>query len=114
MSMVKSSLPLRNDFRWRAAAKRSRASARARRAAKSWLRWVEALTSRGNIMDLKYSPEEEKFRTEVRAFFDAELPTDIRTKLQLGRRISKDDMVRWQKILFRKGWGAPNWPKSFG
>ena len=22
--------------------------------------------------------------------------------------------MRWQKILFRKGWGAPNWPKSFG
>jgi alkylation response protein AidB-like acyl-CoA dehydrogenase len=65
-------------------------------------------------MDLKYNPEEQKFRAEVRAFFDAELPTDIRTKLQLGRRISKDDMVRWQKILFRKGWGAPNWPKSFG
>ena len=65
-------------------------------------------------MDLKYNAEEQKFRAEVRAFFDAELPADIRTKLQLGRRISKDDMVRWQKILFRKGWGAPNWPKSFG
>jgi alkylation response protein AidB-like acyl-CoA dehydrogenase len=65
-------------------------------------------------MDLKYNPEEEKFRTEVRAFFDAELPTDIRTKLQLGRRISKEDMVRWQKILFRKGWGAVNWPTRFG
>src|SRR5258707_11177948 len=65
-------------------------------------------------MDLKYNAEEEKFRTDVRAFFDAELPTDIRTKLQLGRRISKEDMVRWQKILFRKGWGAPNWPKAFG
>src|SRR5580704_10729767 len=65
-------------------------------------------------MDLKYNPEEENFRAEVRAFFDAELPTDIRTKLQLGRRISKEDMVRWQKILFRKGWGAPNWPKAFG
>ncbi|MEA3139170.1 MAG: hypothetical protein QOK23_1339 [Gammaproteobacteria bacterium] len=65
-------------------------------------------------MDLKYSPEEEDFRAEVRAFFDAELPADIRSKLQLGRRISKDDMVRWQKILFRKGWGAVNWPSAFG
>src|ERR1700674_3387678 len=65
-------------------------------------------------MDLKYNPQEEKFRAEVRAFFEAELPTDIRTKLQLGRRISKDDMVRWQKILFSKGWGAVNWPKRFG
>ncbi len=56
-------------------------------------------------MDLKYNPEEEKFRAEVRAFFDAELPTDIRTKLQLGRHIAKDDMVRWQKILYAQGLG---------
>jgi alkylation response protein AidB-like acyl-CoA dehydrogenase len=65
-------------------------------------------------MDLKYNQEEEKFRAEVRAFFEAELPSDIRAKLQIGRRISKDDMVRWQKILFKKGWGAVNWPKAFG
>ncbi len=32
----------------------------------------------------------------------------------MGRHISKDDMVRWQKILYRKGWGAPNWPTKFG
>ena len=65
-------------------------------------------------MDLKFTPEEEKFRGEVRAFFDAELPKDVRTKLELGRHISKDDMVRWQKIMHRKGWGAPNWPTKFG
>jgi alkylation response protein AidB-like acyl-CoA dehydrogenase len=65
-------------------------------------------------MDLKFTAEEEKFRDEVRAFFEAELPTDIRTKLELGRRQSKDDMVRWQKILFKRGWGAPNWPTKFG
>jgi len=65
-------------------------------------------------MDLKFTPEEETFRGEVRAFFEAEVPKDIRAKLELGRRISKDDMVRWQKIMHRKGWGAPGWPKKFG
>jgi alkylation response protein AidB-like acyl-CoA dehydrogenase len=65
-------------------------------------------------MDLTFTPAEEKFRGEVRAFFDAELPKDIRTKLELGRHISKDDMVNWQKIMFRKGWGAPGWPVKFG
>jgi alkylation response protein AidB-like acyl-CoA dehydrogenase len=65
-------------------------------------------------MDLKFSPEEEKFREEVRAFFEAEVPKDIRAKLDLGRRISKDDMVQWQKIMYRKGWGAPGWPVKFG
>jgi alkylation response protein AidB-like acyl-CoA dehydrogenase len=65
-------------------------------------------------MDLKFTADEEGFRAEVRAFFDAELPDDIQRKLELGRRISKDDMVRWQKIMNAKGWGAPGWPKKFG
>jgi alkylation response protein AidB-like acyl-CoA dehydrogenase len=65
-------------------------------------------------MDLNFTPQEEEFRAQVRAFFQSELPTDIRDKIELGRRISKDDMVRWQKILHKKGWGAPNWPKQFG
>ena len=65
-------------------------------------------------MDLNFTPEEEKFRSEVRAFFKSELPDDIRNKLELGRRISKDDMVKWQKIMYAKGWGAPGWPVEFG
>jgi alkylation response protein AidB-like acyl-CoA dehydrogenase len=65
-------------------------------------------------MDLNFTPEEEKFRGEVRAFFNAELPKEIRNKLELGRRISKEDMVNWQKIMYAKGWGAPNWPVEFG
>jgi alkylation response protein AidB-like acyl-CoA dehydrogenase len=65
-------------------------------------------------MDLNFTPQQEEFRAEVRAFFQGELPRDIHDKIELGRRISKDDMVRWQKILHKKGWGAPNWPKEFG
>jgi alkylation response protein AidB-like acyl-CoA dehydrogenase len=65
-------------------------------------------------MDLAYTPREESFRTEVRAFLEAELPEDIRRKMRLGRRLHKDDMVRWQKILHRRGWGAGMWPERFG
>lgn len=65
-------------------------------------------------MDLKYTPEEEAFRARVRAFFEAELPADIRDRMRLGRRMRKEDMVRWQQILFRHGWGAVMWPTRFG
>jgi alkylation response protein AidB-like acyl-CoA dehydrogenase len=65
-------------------------------------------------MDLKYTPEEEAFRAEVRSFIDAELPPDISNKIRLGRRLRKDDFVRWQKILHARGWGAVMWPKRFG
>ena len=65
-------------------------------------------------MDLNYSPEEELFRAEVRAFLTAELPSDLRHKVNLGRRLRKEDLVCWQKILYRRGWGAGMWPRRFG
>jgi alkylation response protein AidB-like acyl-CoA dehydrogenase len=65
-------------------------------------------------MDLNFTPEEESFRAEVRAFLEAELPDDIRAKVRLGRRMHKDDLVRWQRILYRRGWGAGMWPRRYG
>ena len=65
-------------------------------------------------MDLKYSQDEEGFRGQVRTFLAAELPADIREKSRLGKRLAKEDFIRWQKILNSKGWGAVMWPKQFG
>ena len=65
-------------------------------------------------MDLSYTPQEEAFRAEVRAFLDAGVPADVRAKVRLGRRLHKDDMLGWQKILHRRGWGAGMWPTRFG
>ena len=65
-------------------------------------------------MDLKYTAEEQAFRREVRAFFEAELPADIRRRTSLGKRLRKDDMTRWQRILHGRGWGATMWPQRFG
>jgi hypothetical protein len=41
-------------------------------------------------MNLNYTAEQESFRAEVRAFFEAELPADIRSKVRLGRRMHRD------------------------
>ncbi|HEX4389079.1 MAG TPA: acyl-CoA dehydrogenase family protein [Steroidobacteraceae bacterium] len=65
-------------------------------------------------MDLSFTQEDEAFRTEVRGFLAAELPADIAGNVLNGRRLRKDDMVRWQKILYVRGWGAGLWPKRFG
>jgi alkylation response protein AidB-like acyl-CoA dehydrogenase len=65
-------------------------------------------------MDLQYTREEQAFRAGVRTFFEAELPSDIRAKMRLGKRLRKDDLMRWQKILHRQGWGAVMWPQRFG
>jgi alkylation response protein AidB-like acyl-CoA dehydrogenase len=65
-------------------------------------------------MHLSYTPEEESFRAEVRAFLAAELPQEMRDRVRSGRRLDKEDILRWQNILYRRGWGAGMWPKRFG
>ena len=65
-------------------------------------------------MDLRYAPEELAFRDEVRGWLDAHLPADIRDKVVHYRGLSKDDLVRWHKILAAKGWAVPHWPVEWG
>jgi alkylation response protein AidB-like acyl-CoA dehydrogenase len=65
-------------------------------------------------MDLEYSKEELTFQEEVRSFVEQKLPADIRAKMDLGLPLAKDDFVRWQKILYERGWIAPNWPVEYG
>src|SRR5687768_1048042 len=65
-------------------------------------------------MDLNYSPEELAFRDEVRAWLTANLPADLRDKVASYAHLSKDDLLRWHKILAKKGWVAPAWPKEWG
>jgi alkylation response protein AidB-like acyl-CoA dehydrogenase len=65
-------------------------------------------------MDLNYSDEDLAFRDQVRAFLEANLPPDLQRKVRSHLRVSKDDSVRWHKILAKQGWVAPGWPVEFG
>ncbi len=65
-------------------------------------------------MDIAFTPDEQAFREDVRAFLTQEVPSEIRDKVLNGRHLQKDDYVRVQKILHAKGWGAPSWPVEFG
>ncbi len=65
-------------------------------------------------MDLSYSPEEQAFRNEVREWLTANLPADIRSKVVGYQHLSKDDYIRWHKILAAKGWSVPHWPSDWG
>jgi hypothetical protein len=65
-------------------------------------------------MDLSYSAEELAFRNEVRDWLAANLPADIRDKVTGYRGLSKDEYIRWHKILAGKGWSVPHWPVEWG
>jgi alkylation response protein AidB-like acyl-CoA dehydrogenase len=65
-------------------------------------------------MDLAFSPEETAFRDEVRAFIAASYPAHLRGKQEDGEELGRDDLLAWHKILAKKGWAAPAWPKDYG
>ena len=65
-------------------------------------------------MDLNYSAEELAFRDEVRGWLDANIPADLREKVLNYEELGKEDLLRWHRILAKKGWVAPAWPVEHG
>lgn len=65
-------------------------------------------------MNVNLTAEETAFRDEVRSFFAEKYPADICEKQDEGIPLSREDTIRWQKILYEQGWFALNWPEEFG
>jgi alkylation response protein AidB-like acyl-CoA dehydrogenase len=65
-------------------------------------------------MDLNYSPEELAFRDQARSWLEKNLPAELRDKVSSYEHLSKDDLLRWHRILARQGWVAPSWPGEWG
>ncbi|HEY1706988.1 MAG TPA: acyl-CoA dehydrogenase family protein [Rhizomicrobium sp.] len=66
-------------------------------------------------MDVNFSPEDEAFRKEVRAFIaeaKEKLPKNLGAAESADR--SKEDYLAWHKLLYKQGWVAPLWPKQYG
>ena len=63
-------------------------------------------------MDMRFSPDEMAFRDEVREFIANNYPQELRG----ARRgeMSKDDILKWHRILYKKGWVVPHWPVEYG
>ena len=67
-------------------------------------------------MSSVFSPELEAFRAEVAEFF-ATAPTEA--VREAGRKTTSvfapfDQCMEWHRILHKKGWSAPHWPKEYG
>jgi alkylation response protein AidB-like acyl-CoA dehydrogenase len=65
-------------------------------------------------MDLNYSADDLAFRDHVSAWLRDNLPADLRDKVTRYRPLSRDDLLRWHRILASKGWIAPAWPEEWG
>ncbi|CAN5760507.1 acyl-CoA dehydrogenase family protein [soil metagenome] len=65
-------------------------------------------------MDLSFTPEEQKFREDIRAWVKENLPQEISHKVHNALELTREDLQRWAKILGSKGWLGYGWPKEFG
>jgi alkylation response protein AidB-like acyl-CoA dehydrogenase len=68
----------------------------------------------GESLKLALSSEDAAFREEMREFFVAEIPAEIRERVRAGHPHLPDDMVTSQRILNAHGLAVPNWPVEWG
>src|SRR5271155_3598802 len=73
--------------------------------------WREVVRNRP--VELALSPEDAAFRVDVRAFIKKNYPAEMRVP-NPETDLSKEQMLLWHRILHRKGWIAPLWPKEYG
>lgn len=65
-------------------------------------------------MDLRFTPQEEAFRDEVRAFLRDRLPARLSHKIKHDLKLDKTDLEEWHAILHARGWLANHWPEQYG
>ncbi len=67
-------------------------------------------------MNISFGKEYEAFRDEVREFLDENLTDELRDAQRFcpGIFLDYEHNIAWHKILFKKGWVAPNWPEEYG
>ncbi|SMC86653.1 acyl-CoA dehydrogenase family protein [Rhizobium sp. RU36D] len=67
-------------------------------------------------MDLMMTPEELRFRDEVRAFLDTRLDDDLKRAERLNPSFLAEPRIglQWQARLNENGWVAPSWPAQYG
>jgi alkylation response protein AidB-like acyl-CoA dehydrogenase len=62
----------------------------------------------------EFSPDDQAFRLEVRAFLRANLPAAIAEDTRRWVNPTAANFRAWQRILAARGWGAPHWPVEWG
>ena len=63
-------------------------------------------------MHLEYTPEQQAFRAEVRAWMEAHVPKEPLVTLEC--REGYDQHVEWERTLASGNWGMVTWPEAYG
>src|SRR5262249_58538818 len=64
------------------------------------------------LVDIRFTPAEEAFRAEARAWLEANKPRTPRPVHPLEAQ--RDFDMAWQRKMFDAGWAGISWPKEYG
>jgi len=65
-------------------------------------------------VDFRDTPEEARFREEVRTWLDASLPDELRGHRGGEARFDGPEVRAWSRALYDGGWVGISWPEEYG
>jgi len=68
-------------------------------------------------MDFHFTPEQEAFRQELRAWLTTHVPADDGPLRHLQPQASDEDLTflkDWQRTVYESGWAGVSWPQEYG
>lgn len=65
-------------------------------------------------MKLDFSPEEQSFQREIRAWLSENVPDVLKHRVALGEMPNREETQAWEQRLGAKGWLVSNWPEHYG
>src|SRR5262252_9289806 len=68
-------------------------------------------------MDFDFTPEQQRFRAEARAWLAENVPADLRGRAFAASRADRDEVDRlreWQRTLHKAGYVGIDWPAQYG
>jgi alkylation response protein AidB-like acyl-CoA dehydrogenase len=65
-------------------------------------------------MHFRPDPELVRFRQNVREFLSSGEARGLRQRNPSTYHPSREDVAAWTKVLYARGWSAPNWPAEYG
>jgi alkylation response protein AidB-like acyl-CoA dehydrogenase len=63
-------------------------------------------------MDLRFTPEQDAFRAEVRAWLEANVPDPALASMDTADGFEAHR--KWERTLYDAGWGVVSWPVEYG
>ncbi|HWN91968.1 MAG TPA: acyl-CoA dehydrogenase family protein, partial [Verrucomicrobiae bacterium] len=68
-------------------------------------------------MDFDFTPEQQRFRAEARAWLVENVPADLKGRAFAASRADRGEVDRlreWQKVLHKAGYVGIDWPAEYG